>query len=79
MVNLWSATVCSQEASHFGFERSHLRICEFKAGSHGNLVLCKDFHLENALPEELPWCSPTVRGALLSSAQSPPWTETISG
>lgn len=42
-VNLWSATACSQEASHFGFVMNRLWICEFKAGSHGNPVLDKDF------------------------------------
>lgn len=70
MVNLWSATVCSQEASHFGYEKNPLGIHKFKAGNHENLVLCRDFHLENALAEELPWCSPTMRGTLLSSLRA---------
>lgn len=79
MANLWSATVCGQEASHFDFEMKHLGICEFKAGRHGNLVPCEDFHLENPLPEDLPWCSSfTTGGTSLNSTQSPPWADGVS-
>lgn len=57
MVDLWSARVCSQEASHFGFLMNRPWICEFKAGSHGNLVLGKDSTEQD----------PAVRPALVQS------------